>query len=168
MERGLRYFLTFSCYGAHLHGDESGSVDRHHNLFGSRLIERDEEFAGSERRAMLQDPYVLDQAGRAAVLAAIQQHCAHRSWNLLAAHVRSNHVHVIVEAEAQPERIINEFKSYASRDLNQLGRDEPNRRRWARHGSTRRLWKDEDVRQALHYVIEEQGQPMAIFAADDV
>jgi hypothetical protein len=36
--------------------------------------------------------------------------------------------------------------------------------RWARHGSTRWLWKDEDVRQALRYVIEEQGEPMALFA----
>ena len=33
--------------------------------------------------------------------------------------------------------------------LNQLGRDEPGRRRWARHGSTRWLWKDEDVREAI-------------------
>jgi REP element-mobilizing transposase RayT len=34
-----------------------------------------------------------------------QRHCAHRGWNLLAAHVRSNHVHVIVEAEIRPERM---------------------------------------------------------------
>jgi hypothetical protein len=66
---------------------------------------------------MLQEPYVLDQVSRSAVLTAIQQHCAHRGWNLLAVHVRSNHVHVVVEADAQPERIVNEFKSYASREL---------------------------------------------------
>ena len=115
---------------------------------------------------MLQDPYVLDQAGRAVVLAAIQRHCAQRGWNLLAAHVRSNHVHTIVEAEARPERIMNEFKSYASRELNRLGSDGPDRKRWARHGSTRWLWKDEDVRQALRYVIEEQGEPMALFSVE--
>ena len=78
---------------------------------------------------MLQDPYVLDQAGRAVVLAAIRRHCAHRGWNLLAAHVRSNHVHAVVEAEARPERIMNEFKSYASRELNLLGSDGPDRKR---------------------------------------
>ncbi|MGH9567763.1 MAG: hypothetical protein ACRD4I_17445 [Candidatus Angelobacter sp.] len=79
----------------------------------------------------------------------------------------SNHVHVIVEAEAQPERIMNELKSYASRELNRLGRDGPDRRRWARHGSTRWLWRDEDVRRALHYVIEAQGEPMALFATEE-
>ena len=54
------------------------------------------------------------------VLAAIQRHCAYREWNLLAAHAQSNHVHIIVEAETRPERIMNEFKSYASRELNHV------------------------------------------------
>ena len=31
----MRYFITSACYGAHLHGDESGSVDRHHNVPGA-------------------------------------------------------------------------------------------------------------------------------------
>ena len=117
---------------------------------------------------MLQDPYVLDEEARPVVLAAIQWHCAHRGWNLLAAHVRSNHVHVIVEAGIQPERIMNEFKSYDSRALNQLPSEGPGRKRWARHGSTRWLWNDEDVRHAIRYVIDEQGEPMALFVADDL
>ena len=117
---------------------------------------------------MLQDPYVLDETGRAVVLAAIQKHCAYRGWNLLAAHVRSNHVHAIVEAETPPERILNEFKSYASRELNRLNRDRPERKRWARHGSTRWLWSDEDAGQALQYVIHEQGEPMALFIAEEL
>lgn len=116
---------------------------------------------------MLQDPYKLGPEGRAAVLEAIQRHCAHRGWNLMAAHVRSNHVHVVVEAEIPPERVMNEFKSYASRELNRLGMDRPDRKRWARHGSTRWLWKAEDVNQALQYVIDEQGEPMALFVAEE-
>ena len=40
-KRYLRYFITFACYGARLHGEESGSVDRQHNLVGSRLLEPD-------------------------------------------------------------------------------------------------------------------------------
>jgi hypothetical protein len=35
--------------------------------------------------------------------------------SLLAAHVRTNHVPVVVEAEVRPETIMNTFKSYASR-----------------------------------------------------
>jgi REP element-mobilizing transposase RayT len=151
-----------------LHGDESGSVDRRHNLVGSRLLEPNAQRVMAERRNMLQQPYVLDQARRAIVLAAIQKHCAYRGWNLLAAHVRSNHVHTIVEAETLPERIMSEFKSYASRELNRVTSDGPERKRWARHGSTRWLWKDEDVRHALQYVIDEQGEPMALFIAEEL
>jgi REP element-mobilizing transposase RayT len=117
---------------------------------------------------MTQPPYQLDQESRAAVLTALRHHCAHRGWNLLAAHVRMSHVHVIVEAQIRPERVMNEFKSYASRELNRLGRDGPDRRRWARHGSTRWLWKDKDVEQAIRYVIDDQGAPMALFVADNV
>jgi REP element-mobilizing transposase RayT len=117
---------------------------------------------------MLQEPYVLNQEGRAVVLATLRRHCAQRGWNLLAAHVRSNHVHTIVEAEIRPERIMNEFKSYASRGLNRLGSEAPDRRRWARHGSTRWLWKDHDVQEAIRYVVEEQGEPMALFVAEQL
>jgi len=143
-------------------------VDRHHNLIGSRLLEPDAERVMAERREMLQDPYVLDHEARPVVLAAIQRHCAYRGWNRLAAHVRSNPVHMIVEAETRPERIMNEFKAYASRELNQLKTEGSNRKRWARHGSTRWLWKDEDVRHALQYVIDEQGEPMALFVSDEL
>ena len=164
----MRYFITFACYGARLHGDESGSVDRHHNQVGSRRLAPDAERVMAERREMLQDPYVLDEAARPVVLAAIQRHCAYRGWTRLAAHVRSNHIHLVVEGETRPERMMNEFKSYASRELNQLTSERPDRRRWARHGSTRWLWKDEDVRQALAYVVDEQGEPMALFVSDEL
>jgi hypothetical protein len=60
---------------------------------------------------------------------------------------------------------MNDFKSYASRGLNRLAGNESDRRRWAHHGSTRRLWKDQDVREAIRYVVEEQGEPMAVFLA---
>jgi hypothetical protein len=138
----LRYFITFACCGAHLHGDESGSVDRRHNLPGSRLLGSDSLRALSGRQSMQQPPYWLDRESRTAVLSALRGHCVHRGWSLLAAHVRTNHVHAIVEAgilirKARPEKVMNEFKSYASRELNRLDRDGPHRKRWARHGSTR-------------------------------
>jgi REP element-mobilizing transposase RayT len=167
----LRYFITFACYGARLHGDESGSVDRHHNLPGSRLLGSDSLRALSERQSMEQPPYRLDRESRTAVLSALRGHCMHRGWSLLEAHVRTNHVHAIVEADVRPEKLMNEFKSYASRELNLpdrdgLDRDVPDRKRWAGHGSTRWLWKDEDLQQALQYVVEEQGEPMALFIAE--
>jgi REP element-mobilizing transposase RayT len=120
----------------------------------------------AERRAMLQEPCVLDEAERAVVLSAIVRHCVYRAWNLLAAHVRSNHVHVVVEAAVPPERAMTEFKAYASRELNGLPTERADRKRWARHGSTRWRWSDEDVQRAVAYVVEEQGVPTALFVAE--
>jgi REP element-mobilizing transposase RayT len=162
----MRYFITFACYGAHLHGDASGSVDRQHNLPGSRLLEAFPPRAAAERRLMTQAPYCLDQRRRETVLEAIRQVCLHRGWTLLAARVRTNHVHAIVEGNVPPEKIMNALKSYASRSLNRLECDKPDQKRWAHHGSTRWLWKDEDVGEAIRYVVEEQGEPMTVFGAE--
>lgn len=57
---------------------------------------------------------------------------------------------------------MNDFKRYANRTLG------PGRERWARHGSTRWLWKDRDVRSAIQYVVDGQGWAMALFVADGV
>jgi len=159
----MRYFITFVCYGAHLHGVESGSVDRGHNQFGSRVLEPDPQRAEAERHSMNQPPYLLDGHSRSVVLEALREVCMHRGWKLLAAHVRSSHVHVVLEGESLPEKVMNDFKAYASRALTRVDGNEPSRKRWARHGSTRWLWKDQDVREAIRYVIEEQGEPMGLF-----
>ena len=164
----MRYFITFACYGGHLHGDESGSVDPLHNLPGSRLVEADLERASAERQRMSQAPYLLDQSGRTVVLAALRKVCMYRGWILLATHVPTNHVHVVVEAEIRPERVMNDFKSYTSRALNRSGRDGSARKHWARHGSTRWLWKDQEVLETIRYVVDEQGVPIAIFVATDL
>ncbi len=112
---------------------------------------------------MGQPPYNLDAIRRDAVLGAIQEVCLHRDWSLLAAHVRSNHVHAAVETDDSPGRIMSYFKTYASRRLNRMRLDELGRKRWARHGSTRRLWKPQHVSAAIHYVVNEQGDAMAVF-----
>jgi REP element-mobilizing transposase RayT len=162
----MRYFITFACYGSHLHGDESGSVARKHNLFGARLAEVNAERLAVKREQMDQPPYFLDEVRRKTVLDAIHEVCLHHAWNLWAAHIRTNHVHVIVEVDVRPEKVMHALKSYSSRALNRLGVDGADRKRWARHGSTRWLWKDEDVQQALQYVIEQQGEPMEVYLAD--
>ena len=164
----MTYLITFACYGCHLHGSESGSVDRDHNAPGTPILEADSARTSSEWERMDQAPYLLDQVRRGAVLEAIQEVCVHRGWSLLAVHVRSNHVHTVVEAEAPPERVMGDFKAYASRRLNWMGLDEPNRKRWAHHGSTRWLWKPQHVSAAMQYVVAEQGKAMSVFESHEL
>jgi hypothetical protein len=113
-------FHYFCLLRAHGHGDESGSVDRRHNLFGARVLEPNPRRAAAEQRRMHEPAYELDSHSRVVVLETLQEVCYHRGWNLLAAHVRSSHVHVIVEGESPPEKVMNDFKAYTSRALNRL------------------------------------------------
>jgi hypothetical protein len=112
-------------------------VDRNHNVPGHRVVDPDEARASRERDLMDQAPYFLNASIRGPVLDAIQEVCSHRQWTLLAAHVRANHVHTVVEADAKPK---GDF-------------------------STRWLWNRNNVGAAIRYVIEEQGEPMAVFVA---
>jgi|SRR5579871_2752671 len=164
----MTYFLTFVCYGTWLHGDDRGSMDPRHNVPGHRVIEPNAARVCSARSRMTDGPYELDKQRRACVLNALIQHCEYRTWHLIAAHVRTNHVHVVVGASAPPENVMTEMKAYASRRLNEIGIDGPDRRRWARHGSTRYLWTRYDVEAAVGYVADGQGDPMAVYVCDEL
>ena len=158
--------ITFPCYGTHLPGEEGGLVDRNHNVPGGRYVPADLRRQEAVRGQMDQPPYQLDAKRRGVVLKAIRGVCSHRGWLLLAAHVRMTHVHVVVDAGAPPEKVMNDFKAYASWALNEAGLDRPERKRWARHGSTRYLRTPEEIRAAVHYVVSEQGEAMAVFYGD--
>lgn len=101
------------------------------------------------------------------MLEAIREVCTHRGWSLLAAHVRSNRVHTVVEVEAPPEGVMNDFEVYASRHLNRMGLDGQGRKRWARHGSTRWLWKPEHISAVIQYAVAEQGDAMSAFESEE-
>jgi hypothetical protein len=149
------YLITWCCYGSRVPGEE-GIVSRRNHLVGAPRELENPDLARAARGSMLIDAYKLDASQREIVLWAIVEVCRHRGWTLLAAHVRTAHVHSVVDAEIAPERILNAFKSYSTRALN---RDRP----WARHGSTFYLWTAEEVTRAVRYVVSKQGDPMAMY-----
>ena len=159
----MAYLITFACYGARLHGDQAGSVDRQHNVPGSDFLPPDARRLSIEQRQMRQSAYRLDKPSRAIVLKAIVESRSHKGWSVLAVHVRRNHIHVVVRAQETAEKMLNHFKSYASRALNRTDKERRRRIRWSRHGSTPYLWKSEHVRAAMEYVIHGQGERMAVW-----
>ena len=154
--------ITFVCYGTWLPGDH-GAVERRNDPPGSPSRAPDPARRQAARNRMKQPRYELDAPRRQLVLESIQQVCQYRGWDLLAAHVRTNHVHLAVQADHAPEGVMNTVKAYASRALNRAGLDSPQRRRWARHGSIRYLWTKSEVAAAIHYVVSEQGEPMTVY-----
>jgi REP element-mobilizing transposase RayT len=158
------YLITWVCYGAWLPGLK-GAIPRTQNGFGARLPKAD---AARERRSksrMPQEPYLLDSVRRLVVLNSLKEVCCHHGWTLLAAHVRTNHVHLVVTGNCKPESIMITLKAYNSRALNRYALDQKDRRRWARHGSTRYLWTRDGVQAAIQYVVHGQGERMDVFQA---
>jgi hypothetical protein len=122
--------ITWVCYGAWLPG-RSGAVPRTQNRFGAPLPDQGTTRERQSRDRMKQDPYVLGAVCRQVVLESLQEACSYRGWTLLAAHVRTNHVHVVTKATCKPEQVMNTMKAYSSRALNEYALEGPDRRRWA-------------------------------------
>ncbi len=163
----LAYFITFTCYGTWLHGEKLTSVDRFTNTPGTDFLSFDSKRLYLVKKQMPETPYFLDDSRRQIVLQAIEEVCIYRKWVLLAAHVRSNHVHLVIHALTQPEQIMSTIKAYASRHLNKAKLDKCRASRWTHHGSTRYLWKEAEVEATIQYVVNEQGLPMAVFENKD-
>jgi hypothetical protein len=160
------YLITFSCYGTWMHGDARGSVDREHNRVGDAFLPTQPARQRLEQAAMADPPYALDGPRRRLVLEAVLGVAKLRGWRILAAHVRGTHVHVVVHAAREPERVLNDFKAFSSKRLNEAYPEERERKRWARHGSRRYLNTEDGCAAAVRYVVEDQGEPMAVYNAD--
>ena len=100
--------------------------------------------------------FVMDGEMRQVVEAAIRERCRYAAWDLLALNVRTNHVHLVVGASQQPERVMTSLKSWATRAIRDRGMRVE--RVWSRHGSTKYLMTEDSVERACIYVAELQDQ----------
>ena len=156
----LAYFLTWTAYGAWLHGREKGSVEKSGNLFGTPVLPPDPILEAIMLDRMIADPYELNEPRRNVVLDTLLEVAQYRRWNLIAAHIRSTHVHVVVQSMASPEKIMSDFKAYSSRRLSERLEENKDTKRWTQHGSTRYLWTEDQISEAVEYTLERQGTVM--------
>ena len=161
----LAYLITFRCYGTWLHGDERGSRDRKHNKYGSAFIAANSNLVRFEFSQLKHHPSILNARQRQVVERAVREVCRHRGYLLRAVNVRTNHVHSVVAAMRKPEPVLNAFMGYSTRALRRKRLIAPDRKPWARHGSTIYLWKERDVAKAIEYVLLGQGDDL--FRLDD-
>ena len=159
----LAYFITFSTYGVWLHGREIGSVDKAHNQVETPFVLADAERERFERGRMREPPYLLGPERRSVVLKTIREVADYRGWTIWACHVRTTHVHVIVTADAKPEKVMSDFKAYASRQLKEILNEPADCKRWTQHGSTLYLWNEAQLVAKIDYVLNGQGELMAVY-----
>lgn len=160
----LAYLITIRSYGTWLHGDEKGSVDRHgFNNYGTPRMFQSEKLKDLMKLQMKQKPVIFDKKERICVLEAVKEICDFRGYELLAVNIRTNHLHTVVSANINPDKIVNEFKAYATRKLRERNLVEKGKIVWARGKSRRYLWKLRHVEIAVDYVLFGQGDEIPEF-----
>ena len=156
----LAYFITFHTKGSWLHGEAKGSGDRDHRGYGEAFVPADPQRVDEMRQRLEHPPLVLDAAQRRVIHETVERVCEHRGWLLHALHVRTTHVHAIVTAAAEPEKVMNDLKSWCTRRLREAGLLPPERKPWSEHGSTRYLWNEAALVEKVNYVLNGQGVPL--------
>jgi REP element-mobilizing transposase RayT len=112
----IAFFSTWTTYGARLPGDDRGWFQK-----GRGWQEPDRMLAFEATLRMTDEAITLNLNQRRLVEAVVSEHCAIRGWVLHAVNCRSNHVHVVVTAYAQPIELPREqFKAWSTRRLKDL------------------------------------------------
>ena len=148
----LAYLITFTCYGTWLHGNDRGSVDDKHNKFDTPFLDTNTERYNEARKKMKAPPLFLNEQQRTLVSTVIADVSTFRNWILHECNVKTNHVHIVMSGDADPDKIMMDFKAYATRRLRESGELEQDRPVWTESGSTRFLWTETSLSAAIEYV----------------
>ncbi|MGZ8843862.1 MAG: transposase [Pyrinomonadaceae bacterium] len=154
------YLITFRCYGTWLHGDERGSIDRHHRVYGTPGLQPSAIRRNYDRDLLKQPPVKLDSGQREAVKGAIRETCTIRQWRLWTVNVRTNHVHAVVSANRKPEGVLSGLKANATRAMREAGLWTSDLSSWEFRGSKKYLWSEGQLADAIAYVDSGQGEPL--------
>ena len=149
------YLLTFSTYASHVQGDSRGST-----RYRGGHQEPSETLRAYHLERARGEPVRLDERDRAIVVQTFVDVCSHRGWTLHAAHVRTEHAHLVVAGGGACDAMMRDFKAYSSRNLHNCGRF-VGQKVWARRGDVRRLNSEAAIVAAKEYVAERQGEMMA-------
>src|SRR5262245_23194409 len=109
----LAIFTTWTTYGTWLPGDARGWVQR-----GAGIRDGNPSLEIAARLRMNTTAVRFTDQQRGIVERTITDHCAIRTWQLLAVNCRTNHVHVLVAADVRAIEIPREqFKAWCTRRL---------------------------------------------------
>lgn len=119
----LAFFITRTCYGTWLHGDQRGSVGDQHNRYTTPVLPENSARNHQAFQSLNETPWNMPDADRGDVRVAIERTTEIRSWRLIELNVRTNHVHVIILApHNQPAHVGRILKTWVTGSLKSLGR----------------------------------------------
>ena len=153
------YHLIWTTYGTWLPGDERGWIKK--KCLGIQPPDSVREYEA--RGLMVEDAVVLTDLQRDLVEHTIRDHCRIRNWYLHAVNARSNHIHVVVTADRNPDDVMDQLKAWCSRKLSDAAgltsavAIKAGRKRWFTEGGDKEIIEDEEyLENAILYVLESQ------------
>ncbi len=162
------WMLSWTTYGSWLPGDQRGFVSELRDEHGEKVLHNtpgtacDADLPPLEAYAaaiMTDDAVRLVLAQAEALAEQFRETARHRGWRLLALAIMANHIHLVVgvPGDPDPEKVLGDFKAWATRRLNRgWGRRQ---HWWTQSGSKRRKKTAAALRAAIRYVRE---QPFAL------
>ena len=106
------------------------------------------------------EPLTLDAERREAALHSILATCRAKGWHLLAAHVRTTHIHIVLDAQDPASFLFANLKARITRALRAANLVHGAQPVWADYRNARWLTSEEAVVRAIRYVLDCQGTPM--------
>jgi len=152
------YLITIRTFGTWLHGDERLSVGRDgKNVYGTPAIPSNPKLQELMKSELKQPPIIFNEQQRKVVEVAVTELCEQRKYDLKAINVRTNHAHIVLSAQINPERIADACKAFATKKLREEKLISTDVKIWSRGRSRRYLWKPHHVELAIAYVLYGQG-----------
>jgi REP element-mobilizing transposase RayT len=162
------WLLTWTTYGTWLPGDRRGFVADVRDHRGEKVLHNSpgssceadipplQDYAAS---IMTGEVVRLDVAQAQAVADQLRETATYRGWQVLALAVMANHVHVVVgvPGDPDPEKLLGDFKAWATRRLNAGWGHR--KHWWTQSGSRRKKQTSDEIRNAVLYV---RDQPHAL------
>lgn len=171
------WFFTWRTYGTWVPGEEGFVGYYHRETDGQHAIDNVPGHPPTEaipaleryaRQTMQSEPVRLNLKQAEALLAQFHETALYRNWVIDAVAVMVSHVHVVfgVRGDPDPSGMLRDWKSYASRALNQGWSRLPSGRWWADQGSKRPIKTDERRLAAIRYV-RDQEAPLLVWLSDE-
>ena len=153
----LAYHITFGVYGCRLHGDERGTVDRRHNLYGDPVLGELPGWVTREKNLVAHTIPVLTPDHRSRVEECIPDICKKGGWLYHVAACQPEHVHALLTADFEGKAVRRWLKTWLSKEMSRVYPEITHW--WAEGGSVKHIWDETYFNEVFRYISEQRLTP---------